>query len=46
MEKSTFLKKTLGEVLFREYLLHKKSEWQAYCRHVSEWEVHKYVGSF
>lgn len=46
MEKSTFLKKTLGEVLFREFLLHKKSEWQAYCRHVSEWEVHKYVGSF
>ena len=46
MEKSIFLKKTLGEVLFREYLLHKKSEWQAYCRHVSEWEVHKYVGSF
>ncbi|MFQ5951506.1 MAG: glutamine synthetase family protein [Candidatus Geothermarchaeales archaeon] len=46
MRKSTFLRKTLGDLLFEVYLKHRESEWQIYRERVTDWEVKAYVGAF
>ncbi|WP_298825000.1 type III glutamate--ammonia ligase [uncultured Piscinibacter sp.] len=36
----------LGETLAREFVHAKRSEWISYARHVSEWEMRRYVDLF
>lgn len=42
-EKDELLKSVLGENVSRCYVQAKKQEWNEYCRHVSEWEIDRYL---
>jgi glutamine synthetase len=44
--KDPFVKQTLGEPLFEEYMKARESEWKAYREQVSEWEVANYLTTF
>jgi glutamine synthetase len=41
-----FVKQSLGEPLFREYIKVRESEWKAYREQVTEWEVANYLTTF
>ncbi|UCE29055.1 MAG: glutamine synthetase, partial [Candidatus Bathyarchaeota archaeon] len=42
LEKSKFMKETLGEHAFNKYVGIKKTEWVEYERSVTDWELKKY----
>ncbi len=42
-EKSEFTERALGGHLFSEMISLKKQEWRSYCRHVTKWELNKYL---
>ncbi len=42
-EESAFSRKAMGDHLFRELSSLKKQEWRAYCRHVTNWELTRYL---
>ena len=44
--KDSFVRDTLGEPLFEEYLKVRESEWVAYREQVTEWEVENYLTTF
>lgn len=46
LSKDTFLAKVMGEVIFEEYIKVKRSEWEAYMAHVSDWEIRNYLTVF
>ncbi|MFH1379789.1 MAG: glutamine synthetase family protein [bacterium] len=42
-EKSIFLKNTLGDHVFEKFIENKKIEWDNYAKHVTEYEIKKYL---
>jgi len=46
LEKDDLVRDTLGEHLFEHFLAAKREEWDAYIRHVSPWEVERYLGVY
>ena len=43
MEESKLLKETLGDHIFKNFLHVKHNEWVEYRKHVSPWEIEKYL---
>ncbi len=43
MEKSELVHNALGEHIFEWFLRNKRSEWDSYKRHVSQWELERYL---
>jgi len=43
MEGSELVAETLGEQVFQFFLRNKREEWQEYRRHVSEFELDRYM---
>lgn len=46
LEADTIITEALGENLMHEYIALKRAEWTAYQRHVSDWEVNRYLEFF
>ena len=46
MEKSDLVRDTLGEHIFDHFVAAKRSEWDSYLRHVSPWEVERYLSTY
>jgi glutamine synthetase len=46
MEKSELVRETLGEHIFTNFLNAKREEWFDYIKHVSPWEVERYLGVY
>jgi len=46
LEADTVMKEAFGESLMNEYINLKRAEWIAYQRHVSDWEVNRYLEFF
>jgi glutamine synthetase len=42
-EKSELMRETLGDHIFSHYLAAKRTEWDSYSRHVSPWEIDRYL---
>ena len=45
-EKDALVKETLGEHIFNHFLEAKREEWDEYIRHVSPWEMDRYLGVY
>jgi glutamine synthetase len=45
-EKDALVKETLGEHIFTHFLEAKRGEWDEYLRHVSPWEMDRYLGVY
>jgi glutamine synthetase len=45
-EKSELMRDTLGDHIFSHYLAAKRAEWDAFSRHVSPWEVDRYLNVY
>src|SRR5688572_16002143 len=45
-EKDALVKETLGEHIFNHFLEAKREEWADYIRHVSPWEMDRYLGVY
>jgi len=43
MEKSQLVHDAVGEHVFEWFLRNKRSEWQAYKSHVTQWELDTYL---
>jgi len=43
MEESKLLKETLGDHIYNNFLHVKRTEWEQYRKHVSPWEIEKYL---
>lgn len=46
LEKDDLVRDTLGEHLFEHFLAAKREEWHDYIRHVSPWEVNRYLSVY
>jgi glutamine synthetase len=46
LERDTVLCKALGEGVSKEFINLKRAEWAEYQRHVSDWEIKRYVEFF
>jgi glutamine synthetase len=46
LEKDDLVRETLGEHLFEHFVAAKRAEWHDYIRHVSPWEVERYLGLY
>jgi glutamine synthetase len=46
LEKDDLVRDTLGEHLFEHFIAAKREEWHDYIRHVSPWEVDRYLGVY
>ena len=46
LEKDDLIKDTLGSELGNNYIDIKKKEWNAYCSHVTDWEVEQYLDKY
>jgi glutamine synthetase len=46
LEKDDLVRDTLGEHLFEHFLAAKREEWLDYIKHVSPWEVQRYLGVY
>ncbi len=46
MEKNDLVRATLGDHIFDHFLEAKREEWEDYIRHVSPWEVERYLGVY
>jgi glutamine synthetase len=46
LEKDNLVRETLGDHLFEHFLTAKREEWHDYIRHVSPWEVDRYLGVY
>jgi len=46
LQADAVLCEALGASLAREFVAAKRSEWIAYARHVSDWEMHRYADAF
>jgi glutamine synthetase len=46
LEKDDLVRDTLGEHLFAHFLAAKREEWQDYIKHVSPWEIERYLGVY
>jgi glutamine synthetase len=45
-EKSDLVRDTLGDHIFQHFLEAKREEWADYIRHVSPWEMERYLGVY
>ena len=45
-EKDDLVRETLGEHIFNHFLEAKREEWFDYIRHVSPWEIERYLASY
>jgi glutamine synthetase len=45
-EKSALMRETLGDHTFDHFLAAKRAEWDSYIRHVSTWEVERYLNTY
>ncbi|RPJ82929.1 MAG: type I glutamate--ammonia ligase, partial [Acidobacteria bacterium] len=46
LEKDTLIKETLGEHILKHFVEAKREEWFGYIKHVSPWEVERYLGVY
>src|SRR5215218_3885576 len=46
LEKSDLLRQTLGDHIFDHFLDANRTEWDSYIRHVSPWEIDRYLNSY
>src|SRR6187401_3372079 len=46
LEKSDLMRDTLGAHIFDQFLTAKRAEWDGYIRHVSPWEIDRYLGTY
>ena len=46
LEKDDLVRDTLGEHTFSHFLAAKREEWLDYIKHVSPWEVERYLGVY
>jgi glutamine synthetase len=46
LEKDDLVRDTLGEHLFEHFVTAKREEWRDYIKHVSPWEVDRYLGVY
>src|SRR6187549_129535 len=46
LEKDDVIRDTLGEHIFQHFLEAKREEWDDYIRHVSPWEMDRYLGVY
>jgi glutamine synthetase len=46
LEKDTLMRELLGEHLFAHFVTAKREEWLDYIKHVSPWEVDRYLGMY
>jgi glutamine synthetase len=46
LEKSDLMRETLGDHIFDQFLAAKREEWDDYIRHVSPWEIDRYLGTY
>jgi len=46
MEQDPFIRKSLGDKIYHQYLMARKSDWAAYCRVVSPWEIESFIQAF
>ena len=40
------IRETLGDHIFDHFLAAKRSEWNSYIRHVSPWEIDRYLNTY
>jgi glutamine synthetase len=45
-EKDDLVRETLGDHIFQHFLEAKREEWADYIRHVSPWEIERYLGVY
>jgi glutamine synthetase len=46
LEKSALVRDALGDHIFNHFLAAKRAEWDQYSRHVSPWEIDRYLNSY
>ena len=46
LEKSDLMRDTLGDHIFDHFLAAKRAEWDSYIRHVSPWEIERYLNTY
>jgi glutamine synthetase len=46
LEKDDLVRETLGEHIFQHFLEAKREEWFDYIRHVSPWEIERYLAAY
>jgi glutamine synthetase len=46
LEKSALMRETLGDHIFQHFLAAKRAEWDSYIRHVSHWEIERYLNTY
>ena len=46
LEKSVLMRETLGDHIFDHFLAAKREEWDSYIRHVSPWEIERYLNTY
>ena len=46
LEKSELMRETLGDHIFDQFVAAKRSEWDSYIRHVSPWEIDRYLNTY
>jgi len=46
LEKNDLVRETLGDHIFQHFLEAKREEWADYIRHVSPWEMDRYLGVY
>jgi glutamine synthetase len=46
LEKDDLVRETLGEHLFEHFVAAKREEWQDYIKHVSPWEIDRYLAGY
>jgi glutamine synthetase len=46
MEKSSLVRETLGDHIFKQYIIAKQSEWQSYICQVHQWELDNYLNTY
>src|SRR4249920_837103 len=46
LEKSDLMRETLGDHIFEHFVAAKREEWDSYIRHVSPWEIERYLNAY
>ena len=46
LEKDDLVRDTLGDHLFEHFVAAKREEWHDYIRHISPWEIDRYLGGY
>jgi glutamine synthetase len=46
LEKNDLMRETLGDHIFDHFLAAKREEWDSYIRHVSPWEIDRYLNAY